>query len=197
MTTTAPKVICTECRHENEAGIRRTSRRVELLRLEQLCDQKLTSCQRLARKQFSEELMLLMTVANPALQPVVQKYQELAAWLTLGKNQGVATKLRDPDTFRTKISARMTEIDDYMNWFEATQLQTASGAFDNFKASTDPAARPRRRDNFLIYLDAAGAQSLNDRCRSERQLLARVLLIIMACTDSCRRLDLPKPLIRS
>jgi hypothetical protein len=50
----------------------------------------------------------------------------------------------------------MGEIDDYMNWFEATQMQRQSGVFNDYlKAATQSEVPPpRRRDPLSIYLDA-------------------------------------------
>src|SRR6185295_654054 len=95
------------------------------LPLEELCQKKLTSVQKLALKKLSEELLLLAARANPALRPIVQDYHQLVAQLALGKNHGVAARLSDLKSLRTRLVARMIEIDDYMNWFEATQLQTS------------------------------------------------------------------------
>jgi hypothetical protein len=127
--------------------------------LEALCQKKLGAAQKLELKKFSEDLMLLAAHANPALRPIVENYQQLAAQLALGKNHGVAPKLSDLKKLRTQLVARMGEIDDYMNWFEATQLKTASGLFETVKISLDPTeTRPRRRDNFSTYLDAMETQ---------------------------------------
>ena len=121
--------------------------------LEELCQKKLTSAQKLALKKFGEQLLLLAAHANPALRPIVQDYQQLVAELALGKNHGVAARLSDLKTLRTRLVARMTEIDDYLNWFEATQLQTSSGLFENLiNASSETPSR--RRDAFSTYLDA-------------------------------------------
>ena len=117
--------------------------------------EKLSQAQKLALKKFGEDLLLLAARANPALRPVTQNCHQLAAQLALGKNHGVAMKLADLRTLRAKLSARMGEIDDYMNWFEATQLQTPSGLFEKLNASANEAApHPHRRDVFSTYLDA-------------------------------------------
>jgi hypothetical protein len=54
----------------------------------------------------------------------------------------------------------MEKIDDYLNWFEATQSQTRSGTFAEYLEaagrSEDP--QPRRRDAISVYLDALEAQ---------------------------------------
>ena len=123
--------------------------------MEALCRKKLDGTQKLELKKFSQDLMLLAAHANPALRPIVENYQQLAAQLALGKNHGVAAKLSDLKKLREQLGARMSEIDDYMNWFEATQLKTASGLFETVKVSLDPSeTRPRRHDNFSTYLDA-------------------------------------------
>ena len=125
------------------------------LPLEDFCQKKLGAEQKLALKEFGEQLLLLAARANPALRPIVQDYHQCVAQLSLGKNHGVAKKLGDLKSLRERLSARMTEIDDYMNWFEATQMQTPSGLFENLNASSDPSSpRPHRKDAFSSYLDA-------------------------------------------
>jgi hypothetical protein len=132
---------------------------LKTLALEELCQKKLTVRQKLELKKFGEALMLFSARANPALRPIVQDYQQLAGQLALGKNHDVAKKLGDLGNLRAKLSARMGEVDDYMNWFEATQLQTSSGLFENLNASADNAVpRPRRKDAFSKYLDAMEQQ---------------------------------------
>jgi len=129
--------------------------REKSLFLENLCQKKLNAAQKLALKKFGEDLLLLAARANPALRPVVQDYHQLVAELALGRNHGVAKKLAELKPLREKLSARMAEVDDYMNWFEATQLQTPSGLFEKLNASADSAgSRPRKRDAFSTYLDA-------------------------------------------
>jgi hypothetical protein len=54
----------------------------------------------------------------------------------------------------------MGNIDDYMNWFEATQLSASSGAFSDYlqgaRAIAEP--EPRRRDSISVYLDSIESQ---------------------------------------
>jgi hypothetical protein len=49
----------------------------------------------------------------------------------------------------------MSDIDDYMNWFEATQMRHGSGVFAGYlRAADEPQTpEPRRRDPLSIYLD--------------------------------------------
>jgi len=50
----------------------------------------------------------------------------------------------------------MGDIDDYMNWFEATQMENQSGAFSDYlkAANQSQVSAPRRRDLLSVYLDA-------------------------------------------
>jgi hypothetical protein len=117
---------------------------------------KPTSAQRLALQKFGRELLLLAARANPVLRPVIQDYQQIAGQLVLGKNRAVAARLIELKTLRAKLSARMSDVDDYMNWFEAAKLQTRSGNFDDYLKAADDLAvqRPRRRGPVSVYLDA-------------------------------------------
>jgi hypothetical protein len=110
-------------------------------------------------KKLGERLMLLTTHAHPLLRPIVLDYQLAAESVARKKKHGLAKRLASSRALREKISARMSEVDDFMNWYEATQAKTASGAFrDYLHASTNNDAVPRRRDALSIYLDALETQ---------------------------------------
>lgn len=138
----------------------RADERDESLSFEDLCQKKPTPVQRLALQKFGQELMLLAAQANPALRSVVQDYQQVATQLALGKNRAVAARLAELKILCAKLSARMGEIDDYLNWFEATQFSTRSGLFEDY-LDTSSAARPfaaHRKDAFSAYLDGMEEQ---------------------------------------
>jgi hypothetical protein len=61
------------------------------------------------------------------------------------------------------LIARMNEIDDYMNWFEATQQTNTSGTFTDYLHSAVESSepQPRRRDPISVYLDALEQQLQN------------------------------------
>ena len=50
----------------------------------------------------------------------------------------------------------MNAIGDYLNWFEATQMERESGAFNDYlkAANQSEVSAPRRRDPLSVYLDA-------------------------------------------
>jgi hypothetical protein len=76
--------------------------------------------------------------------------------LARGKRRGIARRLTRLQITREKLTARMSDVDDYMNWFEATQLPARSGVFtDYLRAASQPrATAPRRGDPISVYLDA-------------------------------------------
>jgi hypothetical protein len=137
-----------------------TDGRDQSVSLEDLYQRRPNSTQRLALQKFSQELMLLAAHANPVLRPVVQDYQQLAGQLALGKNRAVAARLAELKILRAKLSARMSEVDDYLNWFEATQIKTQSGLFEDY-LNTSNGSVPfpaHRKDAYSAYLDAMEAQ---------------------------------------
>jgi hypothetical protein len=49
----------------------------------------------------------------------------------------------------------MRQIDDYLNWFEATRIVRPSGEFTDYMRAAERAAQPERtkRDAISVYLD--------------------------------------------
>jgi hypothetical protein len=53
----------------------------------------------------------------------------------------------------------MKEVDDFMNWYEATQAKAASGVFrDYLQAANSSEEITRRHDAISVYLDALETQ---------------------------------------
>jgi hypothetical protein len=108
----------------------------------------------------SQELMLLSTQSHPIYRPIVQEYQAIAALLSKNKTHRIARRLAGVESYRREIDDQMRDIDDYMNWFEATQISASSGAFSDYlqgvRAVEEP--EPRRRDPISVYLDSIESQ---------------------------------------
>ena len=134
------------------------------IQLEDLWRRKLSPAERLAVNGLSHDLLLLAARANPVMRPIVREYQEIAMLLVAGKRKGLAKRFVRIKTTRAEIVARMKDVDDYMNWFEATQSKTSSGVFvDYLKAAGEPEApAPRRRDPLSVYLDSIEEQFETD-----------------------------------
>lgn len=140
-----------------------TGHSTKTVQLGDLSQQKISLAQSAALNRLSQDLLLLAARANPILRPIVQGYQQIAVFLAAGKRKAMAERLARLQTNRARISSRMSEIDDYMNWFEATQSKTKSGEFtDYLKAAEEQnEPRPRRRDALSVYLDALEEQVQN------------------------------------
>ena len=124
--------------------------------LSELARRKASRDEKAAVNQLSKALLLLIGTAHPVLRPVAREYQQIAALLARGKRRGIAKRLSHLDGTRKELSARIGEIDDYMNWFEATQMERESGVFNDYlkAASQSEVSAPRRRDPLSVYLDA-------------------------------------------
>ena len=137
-----------------------SSKEVEL---SELAQRKASGVEKTALNELSENLVLFTIRANPVMRPVVREYQQIAALLARGKRKRVTERLVRVQATRTKLAARMSDIDDYMNWFEATQSKTGSGVFVDYLRAVGESQipAPRRRDALSVYLDSV-AEQLDD-----------------------------------
>jgi len=128
--------------------------------LSELAQRKPSVAEKMALNELSQNLVLLTIRANPVMRPIVREYQQIAALLARGKRKRIIERLARLQMTHTKLVACMSDVDDYMNWFEATQSNSGSGVFaDYLKAAGDsqiPA--PRRRDALSVYLDSLAEQ---------------------------------------
>jgi hypothetical protein len=125
-------------------------------RLQDFLSGKISLAEKTTLIRTAEDLLLLAASANPAMRPMVTEYQDIAQRVAAGKRNGLGERLARLDARRARLVARMNDVDDYMNWFEATQAKTKSGAFaDYLKAAAEQHdAQPRRRDALSVYLDS-------------------------------------------
>jgi hypothetical protein len=128
--------------------------------LGEFAQRKPSAAEKMTLNELSQNLALLTIRANPVMRPIVREYQQIATRLAHGKRNRIAERLARLQDTRTKLAARMSDIDDYMNWFEATQSNSRSGVFaDYLKAAGDSQVpAPRRRDALSVYLDSLAEQ---------------------------------------
>ncbi len=106
-------------------------------------------------EQVSRQLLLLSARAHPSYRRIVQEDHEIAQLLARGKTRDVAERLARVASERSLVERQTREIDDYLNWYEATQLKTMSGAFRQvLKTNTQEKSAQRRRDPISVYLDS-------------------------------------------
>jgi hypothetical protein len=130
--------------------------RVKPANLSELSRHKLSPEEKAAVDHVSQALLLLVGTTHPVLRPVAREYLQIAMLLARGRRRGIAKRVSHLDGTRKELTARMSDIDDYMNWFEATQMQNQSGAFSDYlkAANQSQTSAPRRRDPLSVYLDA-------------------------------------------
>ena len=128
----------------------------KVVRLDELAQHKLSASEKMALDQLKRDLLFFVPQSNPVLRPIGREYQEIAALLARGKRRGIAKRLARLDVTRQQLAARMSEIDDYMNWFEATQMKSGSGDFSGYLKAVNQSELPttRRRDPLSVYVDA-------------------------------------------
>ena len=128
----------------------------KLVRLDELAQHKLSVSEKMALDQLKRDLLFFVPQSNPVLRPIGREYQEIAALLARGKRRGVPKRLSRLELIRQQLAARMSEIDDYLNWFEATQMNSGSGNFTGYLKAVDQSQvpAPRRHDPLSVYVDA-------------------------------------------
>jgi hypothetical protein len=136
---------------------------VRVMRLDELAHHKLSATEKMALDQLKRDLMFLIPQTNPVLRPIGREYQEIIALLARGKRRAVLKRLSRLELTRQQLAARMTEIDDYMNWFEATQMNSGSGNFTGYLNAVDQSEvpAPRRHDPLSVYVDSLEDQVEN------------------------------------
>ena len=131
--------------------------------LDDLAKRKISPGEKMALSQLNRDLLVFVAQANPVLRPIAREYQQITALLAGGKRRGVAKRLSHLDTTRKQLAARMSDIDDYMNWFEATQMKNGSGNFTDYLKAVDQSqiSASKRHDPLSVYVDALEDQLEN------------------------------------
>ena len=101
------------------------------------------------------EIIALGTRANALMRPVLTDYEQIFAELSRGKAHGMRERLAKVEDYRALVLKRTSDIADYLNWFEATQMKTMSGAFDNYLRTANELSEQDKKQKGPIgeYLD--------------------------------------------
>jgi len=108
-----------------------------------------------ALDQLGRSLTALDAIGSPPIRPVIFEYEKITMDLAHGKAHGIAERIASAEKVRRMTLKRMSDIADYMNWFEATQMTELSDTFDGYmKTAAELSAPPaRRQDPISRYLD--------------------------------------------
>ena len=146
-----------------DVKISEANKPAKLVSLDELAQHKASPNEKMALNQLGHDLLSFVADANPVLRPIAREYQEIIALLARGKRKRIAKRLSRLEVTRKQLAARMSDIDDYMNWFEATQLKSGSGNFTDYLKAVDQSqlALPKRHDPLSVYVDALEDQFEN------------------------------------
>ncbi len=145
-----------ECLGEN---IAHDAAKKNALALEQVIGAAHVTIDKEAARVLSQHLTLLGAQAHPLLRSIVADYRGFAEAVSRGRAKSLQKRLGATRALRQRVTDRMGQVDDYMNWFEATQSQTSSGTFREYiRAVEMKESASQRHDPISVYLDAMEAQ---------------------------------------
>ena len=102
-------------------------------------------------RQKSAEFMTLEFRAHPLLKSVIAEYRKITTALASKPQKKMDRQIEETGKILDLLLQRTGKADDYLNWFEATQLDTLS---ENFLEVTTPPEAPKRTDPISSHLDA-------------------------------------------
>lgn len=107
-----------------------------------------------ALRQVGEQLLVLSARAHPSFHPIVQEDFALTEQIAQKKTKGLAERFARVASYRKVVEEQSGAIDDYLNWYQATQSKSFSGAFNDLLRPPDETHETRRRDPISVYLDS-------------------------------------------
>ncbi|MEM1297019.1 MAG: hypothetical protein AAGH89_16760 [Verrucomicrobiota bacterium] len=110
-----------------------------------------------ALKVTSDQLANMQNRAFPPYVAVIAGYNKTMALLIEGRVREVAERMEALDLQRRSIRSQMTQVTDYMNWYDATQIEEESDDFESYERvliDIEKIDRRKRTDPISSYLDA-------------------------------------------
>ena len=101
-------------------------------------------------------LTRLMLRAHPVYRPIILEYQEALRQLAKGKvPKALPSTLARLTSTRQRLGTTLQGIEDHLDWYEATQSTSPSGAFEDYLKAADDIGKPLdpRGDALSRYLD--------------------------------------------
>jgi hypothetical protein len=102
----------------------------------------------------AEELLKLEGRAHPMYRPIVEEYRTIASQLAVKPRRDAEKRLTAVGELRAALYARSEALTDYLNWFEATKLDTPSEAFSESLGRVPETTIPPRTDPISLALDS-------------------------------------------
>ena len=111
-------------------------------------------------KSITQQALLAITKlslrAHPFYRGILDEYQKEIAKIPQRKTSGLAEAFADLSKRRAKMMSDARSVEDYLDWYEATQRESLSGSFRQYLQTAEQLDHPptRRHDAISRYLDA-------------------------------------------
>lgn len=107
-------------------------------------------------KELETRLLELETLAHPLYRPILAEYRMIVADLGRRKARGMEERLVKVSRQREETARRIEKIADYLNWVEATQINTLSNSFSGYLKAAEEMEKEKstRNDAISRYLDS-------------------------------------------
>ena len=102
-------------------------------------------------RQRSVDLLNLEFRSHPLLRPIVEEYRNITMLLAAAPKSKVENRIEEIEKIRVLLVERHKAISDYLNWYEATQINESE---NSLAEETRPEPVPPRRDPITLYMDA-------------------------------------------
>lgn len=119
----------------DKKGHKKTFAISEFTKFEKLKDAKS------ALGELNNRLNILTAQANPLYRPILAEYRKIIIEISRRKTRKTASELATVSNYRKQLQQRVSKISDYLNWYEATQMHTVSGAFDDYIKMANAASK--------------------------------------------------------
>jgi hypothetical protein len=106
-------------------------------------------------QQAAAQLLNLDFRAHPLLRPIVKEYYGIASILARKPKTKLADQITDIENLRAQLLVKMDKITDYLNWYEATQMESTGTPLLDSLSTPDI---PKRTDPITLHLDSIEAR---------------------------------------
>ena len=106
-------------------------------------------------QQAAAQLLNLDFRAHPLLRPIVKEYYSIASTLARKPKTKLADKISDIEKLRAQLLVKMDKMTDYLNWYEATQMEATGTPLVDSLSTPDI---PKRTDPITLHLDSIEAR---------------------------------------
>ncbi len=105
--------------------------------------------------QMRADLLRLSLKAHPLYKPLTDEYLQIVAELLQKPKRRLEKRIAAAEEIRASLGSRTTEMNSYLDWVEATKIQTESDTFTDIVEDTATSTEaPRRPDPISQFLDA-------------------------------------------